>query len=243
MRVLDLFSGIGGMSLGLERAGFETVAFCEIDPFARSVLARHWPAVPCHQDIATIDPGTIEADVICGGFPCQPYSTASRGRRVAPDLWPEMQRVIAALRPKIVIAENVAHEPIERAAAFCRGLGLSCHPRRISAADIGGDHRRDRWWAVAHPYEDSELQGALNAEVARLRSLRVRLWGASAFRAAVRAADGVPDRMDRRAVKALGNAVLPQIPEAIGRALRVASSGHHQEPRRPEGRRFPRRNR
>lgn len=78
LRVLDLFSGIGGFSLGLERTGgFETVAFCEIDPFCRRVLAKHWPAVPCFEDVTKLrgeDVGPV--DVICGGFPCQDISSA-----------------------------------------------------------------------------------------------------------------------------------------------------------------------
>lgn len=220
VRVLDLFSGIGGFALGLERAGFKTAAFVEIDPFCQRVLTTHWPGVPIHQNIQSLPlEGIGSVDVVCGGFPCQPFSNASRGRRTAIDLWPEMQRVVAAVQPKIVIAENVSKAPIERAASFFRSMGLSCNARRISAHDIGADHLRDRWWAIAHPYEDRELHRALDAEMAVLLALRGHLWGAQPFRAAVRTSDGLSNRVDRRGVKALGNAVLPQIPEAIGRAL------------------------
>jgi DNA (cytosine-5)-methyltransferase 1 len=88
MNVLDLFSGIGGFSLGLERAGMRTVAFCEIDPFCQQVLAKHWPAVPCYEDVRSLTAervaanaatGDIHIDVICGGFPCQDISLAGEG--------------------------------------------------------------------------------------------------------------------------------------------------------------------
>lgn len=110
LKVLDLFSGIGGFSLGLERTGgFETVAFCEIDPFCRKVLAKHWPGVPIYEDVKGLrHDGPI--DVVCGGFPCQPFSHAGKRGGVDDDryLWPAMLEVIEAHRPAWVIGENVA---------------------------------------------------------------------------------------------------------------------------------------
>src|SRR3954462_10460621 len=98
MNVLDLFSGIGGFSLGLERAGMTTVAFCEIDPFCRRVLAKHWPEVLCYHDVRELSAqhltadGIRDIDLICGGFPCQDISIAGRGAGIAGDrsgLWSE----------------------------------------------------------------------------------------------------------------------------------------------------------
>lgn len=215
MNVLDLFSGIGCFSLGLERAGMRTITFCEIDSFCRKVLAKHWPSIPCRTDIRNaVFP---RADLVCGGFPCQPFSTASRGRRVADDLWPDMHRVIQATRPRYVIAENVQEAAIANAAADLNRDGYQTYYRRISGTDAGADHQRNRWWVIAHPHEEGEFCRAVDAEVAKLPTLCDGLWGAGNYARAVRVLDGSTDRMDR--VGALGNAIIPQIPEAIGYAI------------------------
>ncbi|NKB79340.1 DNA cytosine methyltransferase [Ochrobactrum daejeonense] len=150
LRALSLFAGIGGFDLGLERTGgFEIVGQCEIEPFQRAVLRKHWPEVQHIEDIHDIE--RFDCDVICGGFPCQPFSTASRGRRVAVDLWPEMRRVIDGSDPSYVIAENVSEYAIEIAADDLRTLGYNIAIRNISAHDCGAPHGRSRWWLVAHP--------------------------------------------------------------------------------------------
>ena len=223
LRVLDLFSGIGGFSLGLERTGgFETVAFCEIEEFPRRVLKKHWPEVPIYNDIRTIAADVLERDgitidVITGGFPCQAHSTASRGRKTAEDLWPEMARVADSVRPPIIIAENVERAPIAISADFFCAMGMQCDVTCISANDVGAPHERSRWWAVAHTYANGEFSRALNAEVAKLPTLFKGVWGAENYRAAVCLSDGVPSGLGD--VKAYGNAVVPQIPELIGRAI------------------------
>lgn len=223
MRVLDLFSGVGGFALGLERSGgFETVAFCEIEEFPRRVLAKHWPNVPCYDDVRALSAARLvrdglAVDVVCGGFPCQPFSTASRGRRVAVDLWPEMFRVVDEVRPAYVIGENVSDAAVAHAAGCLRGNGYRTNVFRISADDAGADHTRDRWWFVAHPHDEGELHRAVHAEVAELPALCRGLWGPDNYARAIRVPDGFPDRVDRTV--ALGNAVLPAIPEALGRAI------------------------
>src|SRR5690606_27634185 len=117
LRVLDLFSGIGGFSLGLERTGgFETVAFCEIEEFPRRVLAKHWPEVPCYHDVRELTADTlrrdgIAVDVICGGFPCQDISEAGKLGGIEAErsgLWSEIVRLVRELRPQFLIVENVA---------------------------------------------------------------------------------------------------------------------------------------
>ena len=159
MRVLDLFSGIGGFSLGLERAGMRTVQFVELDPFCRAVLAQHWPHVPCHDDIRTYHAPLGAFDVICGGFPCQDISLAGDGQGLAGErsgLWREYARIIGEARPGFVVVENVA-------ALLARGLGdvlgdlaalgYDAEWHCIPASAIGAPHRRDRIWIVAYPYQ------------------------------------------------------------------------------------------
>jgi DNA (cytosine-5)-methyltransferase 1 len=180
VNVLDLFSGIGGFSLGLERAGMHTVAFCERDEYCRAVLRKHWPDVPCFDDIHTIDADGLarlgRIDLVCGGFPCQPFSVAGEQKGKADDrhLWPEMCRVIALARPAWVIGENVAGliaMALDDVLADLESLGYTARTFVIPAAAVGAPHRRDRLWIVARDANsDGEPVSALDAEeVAELR--------------------------------------------------------------------------
>jgi site-specific DNA-cytosine methylase len=155
--VLDLFSGIGGFSLGLERAGMRTTAFCEIEPFCRKVLARHWPGVPIHDDIRTLDATQYvgSVDVVCGGYPCQPFSAAGKqqGEEDPRHLWPEMHRIIRQARPRWVIAENVrGHVSLgfDAVATQLEDDGFTVWPFIVPASAVGAPHRRDRLWILAH---------------------------------------------------------------------------------------------
>jgi len=219
-KVLDLFAGIGGFSLGLHRAGgYKTEMFCEIEDFQKGVLKKHWPNVPIHSDISTLDGKKLKGkiDVITGGFPCQAHSTAARGKNTAKDWWPEMARVVSEVRPKFVIAENVQRKPIARAADYFCSLGMQCDVFHIPANVVGADHERSRWWAIAHPYENCELSRYVHAEASRMRSIRQSIWGAENYRSAICLSDGIPRRLDD--VRAYGNAVMPQIPELLGRSI------------------------
>ena len=218
MRVLDLFSGIGGFSLGLERAGFETIAFVEHNKSCQMVLRKHWEDAPIFSDIKLFDAESVgKPDLICGGFPCQPFSSASHGVKVAEDLWPEMARVIWQFMPKYVIAENVSEKAINKSKSDLELLGYYCEVRNITAAQCGADHKRSRWWLVAHTDNQSELHSTINAEVAKLPELCKGIWDGKNYAGAIRVSDGVSNRMDR--LKQLGNAVIPQIPEALGKAI------------------------
>lgn len=236
LRVLDLFSGIGGFSLGLERTGgFETVAFCEIDPFCRRVLAKHWPNVPIHEDVKKLEGSDVGSiDAICGGFPCQDISASGKGAGLAGErsgLWRECLRLVCELRPRYVFVENVG------ALAF-RGLGdvlgdlarvgYDAEWYCIPASALGAPHRRERLWIVA--YANSERRQGLSLGYDSLRQLERE--ASEAFRvpelpqpAICGVDDGVPNRVDR--LRSLGNAVVPQIPELIGRAILAAETHDH----------------
>jgi site-specific DNA-cytosine methylase len=163
LKVLDLFSGIGGFSLGLERTGgFETVAFCEIDPFCRKVLAKHWPTVRQYEDVKTLTAERLSADgvvpdVICGGFPCQDISFAGKGAGIEGErsgLWSEYARLIGELRPEYVIVENVAallSRGLDRVLGDLASIGFDAEWHCIPASAVGAPHRRDRLWLVAYP--------------------------------------------------------------------------------------------
>jgi DNA (cytosine-5)-methyltransferase 1 len=162
VNVLDLFSGIGGFSLGLERAGMRTVAFCEREPYARAVLAKHWPGVPCYTDVCDLTAARLVADgirvdAICGGFPCTDISTAGRGAGIDGEqsgLWREYARLVGELRPRYVLVENVAAllaRGLERVLGDLATLGYDAEWHCIPASYIGAPHRRDRIWVVAYP--------------------------------------------------------------------------------------------
>ena len=163
MKVLDLFSGIGGFSLGLERAGMETVAFCEFDEHARKVLKKHWPDVPIHNDVRDLDGYEYRGavDVVCGGFPCQDLSVAGKkagfdGERSS--LYREMLRIISECLPRYAIFENVTGlltgESGRWFAQFLYDLasiGYDAEWHCISASELGAHHHRDRVWIIAYP--------------------------------------------------------------------------------------------
>lgn len=243
LKVLDLFSGIGGFSLGLERTGgFETVAFCEIEEFPRRVLHKHWPDVPCYRDVRELTAAKLAADgiavdCICGGFPCQDISLAGNGEGLAgkrSGLWFEYARLIGEIRPRFVLVENVA-ELLDRGMGVVLGslasLGYGAWWDCIPASAVGADHERDRVWIIATNDNQARLPRGMQAgaDGPNARDIAARIGPAIANQAPLPRehgplrpllggrSHGVPNRMDR--VAGLGNAVVPQIPELIGRAI------------------------
>jgi DNA (cytosine-5)-methyltransferase 1 len=239
LHLLDLFSGIGGFSLGLERSGaFKTVAFCEIEPYCRRVLAKHWPEVLCYDDVRTLTAERLAADgiavdAICGGFPCQDISYAGDGAGLRGDrsgLWLEYARLIGELGPDVVIVENVA-ALLDRGMAEVLGtlsdLGFNAEWDTVSACALGHPHMRRRVFIVA--YSDRfDGRERLRHSIARaFRSLqagdglarsRARQGARMAHPSALYGgADGLPFGMDRN--RAIGNAVAPAVVEVIGRGI------------------------
>ena len=290
LNVLDLFSGIGGFSLGLERAGMQTVAFCECEPFCQSVLRRHWPEVPIYDDVKTLTAERLTADgitvdLICGGFPCQDISVAGKGAGISGSrsgLWMEYARLIGELKPAFAIIENVPRLRTlgaDRVLADLEELRYACEPIVVGAIHAGAPHKRLRAWLVAHaiggqlrqqpgrrsgprraketfatqhgtersmaePAEsvgqregwprrssgvDQGIQdtaGTLadtNSEQMERPSIaraQCRPWDVEPD--VGRVVDGLPAILVEDELRALGNAVIPQIPEAIGRAIQTA---------------------
>ena len=165
LKVLDLFSGLGGFSLGLERTGkYKTVAFCEIDKYCTLLLQKHWKGVKIYNDVKKITKerfktdGIETPDIITGGFPCQPFSVAGKQKGTSDDrhLWPEMFRIIKTFKPRFVIGENVRGiVNIQDGVVFetvCTDLeseGYEVQPFNIPAAGVGAPHRRERIWIIA----------------------------------------------------------------------------------------------
>jgi len=212
LRLLDLFSGIGGFSLGLERTGgFETVAFCEIEEFPRRVLAKHWPKVPCYHDIRDLTADTLRrdgigVDAICGGFPCQDLSIAGRQSGIEAQrsgLWGELVRLISETRPRVVFVENVANllaGPAERQGGWfgkvlsdLAKVGYDAGWDCIPAAYVGAPHRRDRVWIVANP------TGERCPEAWQLQRQRLAQWLSSCRQAPddAHTYDGHPSALQR----------------------------------------------
>jgi len=156
LTVGSLFSGIGGFDLGLERAGFQIAWQVENNAYCRKVLRKHWPGIPCHYDITTIDWRNIPTvDLVCGGFPCQPFSCAGKRRGKADDryLWPEVVRCLETLRPAWFLGENVpgiVNLALDTIITDLEGLGYAVWPVCLPACAVDAPHQRQRLWIVAH---------------------------------------------------------------------------------------------
>ena len=239
MNVLELFAGVGGLSLGLERAGMTVVGQVEINEFCRRVLAKHWPEVPRHDDVRTcVDWWRSErrprVDVVAGGFCCQPVSDA--GLKLAQQderwLWPAMHAVIDALHPTWVIAENVPGLRTRGLVDVHRDLRRSGYRVRTglaSACSVGAPHTRSRLFVLAHTAGEGRCPwrshrgstGTAHVQLAHGSEPARGTWWTHEPRVD-RVAYGVPGGMDRR--RALGNAVVPQVAEHIGRLVTGVAS-------------------
>lgn len=238
LKVLDLFSGIGGFSLGLERTGgFETVAFCEIEEFPCKVLARHWPGVPCYHDVSTaqfVEP----VDLVTAGFPCQDISIVNQNATGLAGIrsglfWHILRAICMVGRPRAIL-ENVA-EILNRGMGTVLGalasLGYDTQWHCIPASAIGASQERDRCWIIADPSEIRATRLLTSADIGAAR----QGWKGGAANLSVIAdhalkpgdcfpqplicgmALRVPNRSHR--IAALGNAIVPQIATLIGEAI------------------------
>jgi DNA (cytosine-5)-methyltransferase 1 len=224
MHELALFAGAGGGILGGKFLGWRTVCAVEINRHRRDCLiARQNDGVlepfPIWDDIRTFN-GLAwrgRVDVVSGGFPCQAYSTAARGRNTADDLWPEMRRVVAETAPRYVFAENVSRMAIDAAADDLDALGYKTRCISLSAADLGADHVRSRHWLRAYADDEGELRRAVDAEMAELQKLCAGIWATDPRGS--RVADGLASRVDR--LEAAGEGQLPIVAAAAWRLLEL----------------------
>ncbi len=244
----SLFSGIGGFDLGLERAGLECQWQVENDPYCIRVLTKHWPDIPRYGDVRELSGSALETvDVICGGFPCQPVSTAGRRQAQADPrwLWPHFARLVDELSPRYVIVENVpglwtttgGAEVVSDLAT----LGYDIRWDRLFATTVGAPHLRERVFIMAHSLSnrlervltDRPASGTTfrsNIDVAYPRG-RSRHWQQDPAEKPEsgmgRVAHGVPSRVDR--LRVLGNAVVPQVAEVIGNWLIEIDEQSHED--------------
>ena len=230
LTVGSLFSGIGGLDLGLERAGHKVIWQSEIDPYACKVLKKHWAEVPNHGDIKQIDWRAVEpVDIICGGYPCQPFSTAGK-RRGADDprhLWRWVREAISELRPRYAILENVrGHLSLGGVQVLgeLAEIGYDAEWRVISARGLGAGHQRERLIIVAYPNSKGRQRSIWAQEPCSPNGRSYipgtsRRWGDEWIvePGMGRVAHGIPKRVDR--LRGLGNAVVPQVAEYVGRLI------------------------
>jgi len=250
----SLFAGIGGLDLGLERAGMQCRWQVEINDYATKVLEKHWPNVTRFRDVRDCGKENLErVDLICGGFPCQPVSTDGKGAgELDPRwLWPELYRILCEIKPRWMLAENVAgllsNNSGRTFAGVLRDLAASGYNAEwgsIPASAVGAFHRRKRVFLVAHSHQQQSRLLCGRAERTRRAVLT---WGNSSIerrRTATereeistlatgskgwstepelaRLVHGVPGRMDRHRRRALGNAVVPQVAQWIGERIMQA---------------------
>ena len=228
MNVLSLFAGIGGLELGLERAGMTVVGQVEINPFCRKVLAKHWPDVPKHDDVRTAldwwqSQKRPQVDVIAGGFPCQNLSKANVHNRDGlkgekSGLWSEYRAIVTALRPSWVIVENAPtwRDWVPEVRRDLEEAGYRSVALVVAAGSFGAPHRRPRGVVVANSDGDRESLLAIYEEVAQHTPLP-RRDHRPVVPGVVGVGDGVPDRVDR--LRALGNAVHVDVAEFVGRQV------------------------
>lgn len=229
MRHLDLFSGIGGFALAARWCGWETVAFCEIEPYCQKVLRKHWPDVPIYPDVRELHGHDIgPVDVITAGYPCQPFSTAGKrgGENDDRHLWPEVYRLVREIRPQYALLENVAGHitmGLDKVLSDMEKAGYAWEPFVIPACAIGAWHRRDRIWIVAY----TEYMRC-NARITRNSATKKDAGGEHWIFAnrhhwwtpepdVGRVANGLPNRVDR--LRGLGNAIVPQVAYEIMRCM------------------------
>ena len=211
-----------GFDLGLERSGMSCQWQVEIEDYPTKILEKHWPKVHRERDIRECSGANLEpVDLICGGFPCQDISFAGTGAGLAGErsgLWYEMHRIIGDIKPRWVVVENVAallHRGMDVVLRDLSTIGYDCEWHIISASAVGAPHRRERVWIIANANIIGTQIPVEGEQSAKQMFERFSWWEAEP--SVDRMANGIPSRMDR--LRGLGNAVVPQVVELIGRRI------------------------
>lgn len=225
MNELHLFAGAGGGILAGKLIGWRTVCAVERDAYAASVLVARQndgtlESFPVWDDVRTFDgrPWRGIVDVVSGGFPCQPFSSALRGRRTAQDLWPEMLRIIEEIGPRFVFAENVQREPIANAANDLAERGYVVRCCRASAAAVGAPHRRVRYWLLGDTDGDGKPGLPVHGKMAEHSEAKTGAWDKICNSDSLGMDDGLAHRLDR--LKALGSGQVPAVVRLAWEALK-----------------------
>lgn len=249
MQFISLFAGVGGIDLGLERAGMTCVAQVEIDEFCQRVLKKHWQNVPKYKDVLDVGKHNLPtAKVICGGFPCQDVSVAGKragleGHRST--LWSEYYRIICEIRPKWVIVENVIGLLSANQGGFFTKIlreiseaGYDAEWFTIRASDLGAPHQRERVFIVAYPNgnrleKNTDNHELCDASIYQGVARRLSKVGGTSVWDTTRpigcrpmgVGDGISARLDKFGIKAMGNAVVPQVAQVIGETIMSIENG------------------
>ena len=226
---IALFAGAGGGVWASQQLGHRVVCYVEREPYCIEVLKARiddgsFPDAPIWDDVFTFDGGPWRGrvDLITAGFPCQPFSTASRGRRVAIDMWPDTMRIIREVSPSWVFAENVDRKAIQRAADELSESGYVVGCARLSAASVGAPHQRSRFWLLAHHNDESKPAKPVHDEMASLPPTTRPEWREAPPCGVLGMDDELPGRSHR--LKALGNG---QVPQCAVEAWRGLMRRHH----------------
>ena len=263
MKCCSLFSGIGGFDLAAEWLGWDIIVQCEIDPFCQRVLKHHFPKAILYEDIKKTDftKHRGDIDIVFGGFPCQPFSTAGKRRGTNDDhhLWPEMLRVIREVSPHYIVAENVSGlisqqqgMVFESVLTDLENEGYEVQPFIIPACAVGAPHRRDRVWIIAVDsfHKEAASNSKSTGQQARTEGQRkIQSWGRnertvlsnywsnfSTQSPFCDRNDGLSDRLDgitfpswrRQSIKALGNAIVPQIAYEIFKMIEQITISNYE---------------
>ena len=246
MRLLDLFSGIGGFSYAAEKlvGGYETVAFCEQDEFCQKVLRKHWKDVPIYDDVRTIDAARLgRIDIVAGGFPCQSFSIIRGKTRKGTDdhryLWQEMFAVAKMVQANWIVGENVIglqSMGLEQILFQLESEGYQSQVFNIPALSCGANHQRQRLFIVAHSNGSSFAREWMPWRLEKTRQSHLRYFdvGKNATTnwqsesRVYRRDDGISKRLDsirKKRLKSLGNSVCPQVVAQILQSIKVAEHG------------------